>query len=264
MEFVLWQPERSYWTDKDKLEHQKVLGLLDKIKEKWNINYKIDSNYDSDQVYRETFLKNNRILSRATGKSIRGLRTRQGKGSPILDGVLGVFDNKRIIYYIESYDGRDQLLERILEEGQSYIEKIIGKNNVDSPEEKLVKSFLKKAAEYGFAGQMHQEYLLARPVEDNPSDKQELKNFKKAFSYVSGKSIDLLHEGNDGTFEIIEAKTKLNWSAVGQAIGYRQIFCRLNNIPLDKVCSSIVCNQSDGFIEYVCDELGIKVIVFNE
>lgn len=263
MEFVLWQPERSYWTDKDRLEHQKVLELLNKIKEKWNINYKVDSGYDSDQVYRETFLKNNRILKRTTSKSIRKLRTRQGKGSPILDGVLGVFDNERIIYYIESFDGRDQLLEGILEEGQSYIEKVIGKNNVDSPEEKLVKSFLKKAAEFGFAGKIHQEYLLARPVEDNPSENLELKNFKKAFSYVSGKSIDLLHEGNDGTFDIIEAKTKLNWSAVGQAIGYKQIFCRLNNIPLDKVRSNIVCNQSDGFVEYVCDELGIKVIILS-
>lgn len=264
MDFVLWQPERSYWTDKDKLEHQKVLDLLDRIKEKWNISYKVDSTYDSDQVYREVFLKNNRILSRATGKSIRKLRTRQGKGSPILDGVLGVFENKRIIYYIESFDGRDQLLERILEEGPLHIERIISKNNVGTPEEKLVKDFLKKAAEYGFAGKLHQEYLLARPVDDNPSDKPGLKNFKKAFSYVSGKSIDLLHEGDDGTFDIIEAKTKLNWSAVGQAIGYKQIFCRLNNIAFDKVRSNIVCNQSDGFVEYVCDELGIKVIVFNE
>lgn len=107
MEFVLWQHEQSYWTDKDKLEHQKVLDLLNKIKEKWNINYNVDSSYDSEQVYREVFLKNNRILKRHTGKSIRKLRTRQGKGSPILDGVLGVFDNKRIIYYIESFDGRD-------------------------------------------------------------------------------------------------------------------------------------------------------------
>ncbi|MEM3065308.1 MAG: hypothetical protein QW177_08040 [Candidatus Nitrosotenuis sp.] len=263
MEFVLWQHERSYWIDQERSEHQKVLDLLDNIKEKWSINYKVDSGYDSDQVYREMFLKNNRILSRDTGKSIRGLRTRQGKGSPILDGVLGVFDNNRIIYYIESYDGRDQFLERILEEGPSHIEKIISKNSTDTPEEKLVKNFLNKAAEYGFAGQMHQEYLLARPVEDNSSEDPELKNFKKAFSYVSGKSIDLLHERDDGTFDIIEAKTKLNWSAVGQAIGYKQIFCRLNNISLDKVRSNIVCNQSDGFVEYVCDELGIKVIVFS-
>ncbi len=261
MELVLWQ-HKSYWTDKDKLEHQNVCDLLNKTKEKWNINYTVDSDYDSEQVYREVFLKNNRILKRATGKSIRKLRTRQGKGSPILDGVLGVFDNKRITYYIESYDGRDQLLEKVLEEGPSHIEKVIDKNNEDSPEEKLVKNFLKKDAQYGFAGQMHQEYLLARPMQENPAEKQELKNFKKSFAYVSGKSIDLLHESNDGTFDIIEAKTKLNWSAVGQAIGYKQIFCRLNDVPLDKVRSNIVCNQSDGFIEYVCDELGIKVIVF--
>lgn len=110
---------------------------------------------------------------------------------------------------------------------------------------------------------MHQEYLLARPMQENPAEKQELQNFKKSFSYISGKSIDLLHERNDGTFDIIEAKTKLNWSAVGQAIGYKQIFCKLNNISLDKVHTNIVCNQSDVFIEYVCDELGIKVIVFS-
>lgn len=265
MKIVFWEKEQTWWGEKERREYQSVLNTLQGIRQKWNIQFEIVQDFDPKTIYREIFLKNKGLLKRHTGKKINELRTRRGKGSPILNGVIAVFtDSDKILYYIESFNGRDQFLQNLLSDGPQHVQRIIDQNLATmekySPEEKLIGKFLANPQDYGFDGNIQREYLLAKPANVDSIMDKNLSDFAKSFSYISGKSIDMLHEAADGSYDILEAKVRLNWTAVGQAVGYRQIFCKLNSIPTNRVRSAIVCKESDDFIQFVCESLGIKVI----
>ncbi len=87
--------------------------------------------------------------------------------------------------------------------------------------------------------------------------------FAKRFSYIAQKEIDILHRAPNGCFDIIEAKVKLNWAALGQTIGYAELFAKTNNVPKDKISSYIICRQSDNVIEYVCKLFNVKVLIIS-
>lgn len=268
MKIVLWEKEQNWWGEKERSEYQSILQTLNAIKQRWNIEFEVIHDFDSKEVYREVFLKNRSILKRRTGKRVNELRTRRGKGSPIINGVLGVFsDSGELLYYIQSYDGRDHFLQNILSEGSSYVQRVVEDNLAkaakDSPEERLVNEFLANRSQYGFTGEIHREYPLARPLKIDSTMDEDTKEFAKSFSYVSGKSIDMLHVAVDGSYDVIEAKIRLDWSAVGQAAGYRVLFCKLNSVPTEKVRAIVLCRQTDSFIGFVCDSLDVKVITLS-
>ena len=265
MKLVLWEKQQDHWGDKEKEEYQLTLEKLEKIKQKWNISFQAISDYDPDDVYRTVFLKNRTMLKKRTTRPVNDLRS--NKGYVYINGVVGVFDSDEILYYEQSPD-KMQFLDKILAEGSLYVEKIIEKNLKDAaielPEDRLVIDFITKAKTLGFAGEIRREVPIVRPIKDDPTKDKKLQDFIKSFSYMAAKFIDMVHFAKDNSYDIIEAKVKLKWEAIGQVLGYKQLFCQLNSIPQKNVRTTIVCRETDGFIEWVCDELGIKVIRVEE
>lgn len=257
-----WEKEKSWWTEKEHNEYQTILDLLSSIRQKWNIPFEVVSDYDEKDVYNEIFLKNRNMLRKRTGRNITDLKSRSG--NVFIGGVVAIFSNSGDIIYYDQSTERDLLLKKILEEGPLYVKRIVDQNVIqasrNSPEDKLINDFVANAKEYGFTGEIFREYSLKRPIEIDPKKDKNLQEFQKSFSYLAGKSIDMLHIAQDGTYDVIEAKVKLNWAAVGQAIGYKKLFCMLSSIAEEKVRTVILCRQTDGFIEFVCDSLEIKVI----
>ncbi len=253
-----------YWK-KDDEKDDPTIESLNSIKNKWKIPYEIKTDFDDDQVYREIFLANRTMLKKRTGKGIRDLKS--NKGYVYVNGTLTIHSNTDEILYFEKWK-KEEFLKNVIEEGQSYIEKTINENIKNSskelPEDKLILKFIENAKNYGFLGEFKREYPIVKPIKPNPSIDETIKNFAKSFSYIAAKFMDLLHVAPNGTFDVIEAKIKLNWQALGQAVGYTKLFIKLNSIPQEKVRTSIICRQSDGFIEDVCNYLGIKVIIVED
>jgi len=253
-----------YWK-RNAEKDDSIIKSLNTIQNKWKIPYELKTEFDDDQVYRELFLANRTMLKKRTGKGIRDVKS--NKGYVYVNGTLTIHSNTDDILYFEKWK-KEEFLKKVIEEGQDYIEKIINENvkksSKDLPEDKLILKFIENAKDYGFLGEFKREYPMVKPLKTDPSMDEAVKNFVKSFSFIAAKFMDLLHVAPDGTFDVIEAKVKLNWQALGQAVGYTKLFCKLNFIPEEKVRTSIICRQSDGFIEDVCNYLGIKVIIVED
>ena len=263
MKITLWQRQENYWTDNDRKKYSETIDLLDKIKEIWNIQYQIISDFDDGEVYRSVFLKNRNMLKKRTGRGVNTLRS--NSGNIYVNGVIGIYDNSdEILFYALAWE-REQLLANLISQGSAYVNGIV-ENNLNEaaknlPEDQLIVDFIKVSIQYGYTGEIKREYPLVRPIEPDPTADEITRNFIKSFSFTAAKYMDMLHEAKDGSYDIIEAKRKLNWEALGQAIGYRAIFCKLYSKPLAKTRIAILCQESDGFIEIVCESLNIRVII---
>jgi len=253
-----------YWK-RDVEKEDSTIESLNIIRNKWKISFEHKTEFDDDQVYRELFLANRIMLKKRTGKGIRDLKS--NKGYVYVNGVITIHSNAEDILYFEKWN-KDEFLNKVIDEGQNYIEKTINENvktsSNDLPEDKLILKFIENAKNYGFLGEFKREYPMVKPIKIESNMDETIKNFVKSFAYVSAKFMDLLHVDPNGTFDVIEAKVKLNWQALGQAVGYTKLFSKLNSIPEEKIRTSIICRQSDGFIEDICNELGIKVIIIED
>lgn len=261
IKIILWETGNEQ-DAKQTVQTKNTAKTLDSINKKWGIPFEIISQYDGDEIYREIFLPNRVMLKKRTGKKITELKS--NKGNVYLNGVLAVFSNSGEILYFEQSWNKLKLLENLLKEGESYLNKIIDENlskiSKNLPEDRLVIDFIKQAKDYGLSGEIRREYPLVKPLKTNSKD-EKIQKFMKSFSHISAKFIDILHENSDGTYDVIEAKVRLNWQALGQAVGYRKLFSDLNKIPMEKVNAKIVCRESDGFIEDICRSLNIQVII---
>lgn len=262
MKITLWQRQEDFWIDNDRIKYSETVEILNKIKEIWNIEYQIITDFDDSEVYRSVFLKNRNMLKKRTGRGVNTLRS--NSGNIYVNGVIGIYDDSdEIIYYVLLWE-REQLLVNLISQGPPYINGIV-ENNLNEaaknlPEDQLIVDFIKIASQYGYTEEIKREYPLIRPIKPDSTADDATKNFIKSFSYISAKYMDMLHEAKDGSYDIIEAKRRLNWEALGQAIGYREIFCKLYSKPLEKARIAILCQESDALIESICNSLNIRVI----
>ena len=256
MKIVWWSKEKEYYSQDTKQEDEKTSGLLQDIKTKWEIDFEIVRNFNEGDVYNEIFLKRRNKLRKNSGISITVLRSRSG--NIFVDGTACVFENNKPIFFRPCWE-RNKFLENLLKNGAGYIDMQIKENQNKlvkaSPELQVIKDFLIKAKALGFTGVFEENFPLRIPTEKSSG------GLAKRFSYIAQKEIDILHKGPDGCFDIIEAKVKLNWAALGQAIGYAELFSKTNSVPKDKISSYIICRQSDNLIEYVCKLLNLKILI---
>lgn len=240
--------------------------MLKAIKIKWDIDFNILSNFDEKEVYRSVFLKNRTMLKKRTGKGVNDLRS--NKGHVYVNGVIATYDDsEEILYYVKPWES-EQFLNNLLSKGLSHVQEIVNGNLLNAakglPEDQLIVEFLNNPLQFGYCGEIKREFPLVRQITPDSSLSNDMQDFVKSFSYISAKYIDMLHIAKDGFYDIIEAKIKLNWEALGQVIGYRKIFCDLNSVPIIKTRTAILCRESDGFIEYICDSLNVRVIIISK
>ncbi|MGI0046332.1 MAG: hypothetical protein ACREBB_03980 [Nitrosotalea sp.] len=266
MKITLWQRQGDSWTENDHTKYSEIIEMLNKIKEIWKVDYQIISNFDDGEIYRNEFLKNRNMLKKRTGRGVTTLRS--NSGNIYVNGVLGIYDDsEEIIYYTLPWE-KEQLLQNLISQGPTYVNDIV-ENNLNEaaknlPEDQLIVDFIKNATQYGYTEEIKREYPLVNPIEPDSATDESTRNFIKSFAYTSAKYMDMLHVAKDGSYDIIEAKRRLNWEALGQAIGYRAIFCKLYSKPLGKTRVTILCQESDAFIEVVCESLDIRVITLQQ
>lgn len=258
MKIVWWSKEKEFYGEDTKQEDEKTLRLLQGLKTKWEIDFEIVRDFNDGDVYNKIFLKRRTILKKNSGLSVTALKSRSG--NIFMDGTVCLFENNRPIFFRPFWE-RNKFLESLLKNGAGYVDLQIKENQNKlikaSPELQLVKDFLIKAKDLGFTGEFEENFPLKILT------KEESDEFAKRFSYIAQKEIDILHKAPNGCFDVIEAKVKLNWAALGQAIGYAEVFSKTNSVPKDKISSYIICRQSDNLIEYVCKLFNIKVLIIS-
>jgi hypothetical protein len=253
--------------EEEKERSEETLKLLQAIKQKYGINFEEIKKFDDEEIYNDVFLKNRNKLSKNTGISIRRLRSRGGRGTAHVDGVICVFEKENPIYFAPSLK-RNEFLKGILENGPAYIEQKVKENRSKEikKEKELIEDFLHKAKDFGFTGTLEENVGIGgETLEIKSKEKSEkYQKFAKRFYSISQKEIDILHEKPDGSCDIIEVKDKLNWEAIGQVIGYRILLAKERNISKEKIGMCVVCRWADEALKKVCEELNIRVITISE
>jgi len=234
----------KYHIFEDSTINEEVASLLNKIKQKRNINFEIvEVKYPKnirEAFYKDEFLNHVGFLNRNVGSSIKTLKK--------LAEVTVIYEEsikKRIrpIYFDRQ---SIKFLQGILEGGKEHVHALIRKNRaIPKKEEKLFKEFFKRSSRFGFNGKIIEKFPLKL--------KEEIIN--------ASKEIDVLHENEDGTFDIIEIKEVLNWSSIGQVLGYKFWLSKLHHIKKEAISMHIVCKKKGIGIKEVCDHYGINLHV---
>jgi len=227
---IIWWINPDTIIDEDiRKQYENILKLLKQLRINREIDFEIIKNYNENKVYYGN------------------------KKNIYVSGTIAFFDNG-IIYYINPYRYYEKsviFLKNILEKGEMYLYKTIQNNQklvAKKSEEKIEIEFKNKAKELGFYGNLTYKYRLSIPSLE-----------KRDWGRASQKEIDFLHENPNGKFDIIEVKTKLNWEALGQVIGYKKLFCKERDLSEEKVNCFIVCKKDDNIIRFVCEKMNIKI-----
>ena len=236
-------------------EYENFINYLERIKEKWKIDYSIQRvSYDEEwEIYRDYFLTNRGILQRNTGVGVSVLRS--GSGNVSIIGTITIEKDGRPILFFGIKAPLEPLeaLEKIDKEGPEFIKKIIAENRKKgSKHEKLVMRFLEEAKNLGFTGELIPDFALQIP---------EL----ETFGVLSIKEIDVVHRKGKDEYDVIEIKPgNLHWDAIGQVLGYSVLLAKMINIDSEKIGKYIICEGVDDFYQYVCEKLNIKVLILKE
>lgn len=173
-----------------------------------------------------------------------------------MNGTVAAFDDEEPLYYVAH--GQNEFLGSLLQRGPEWLRAAVAENEKQqrrfSRGERLVSRFCTQAHELGFRGQIKREYPLnlSQAARGDAVDE----NF---FGDMSAKSIDILHRDGD-RYDVIEAKSRLNWEALGQALGYAELLCLIESVPRSHVRSHIVCEQTDAATYAASQRLGVNVI----
>jgi hypothetical protein len=256
----IWQRIEPWFSDQMLREAQRRIRSVEEIQARWGVECDVVAEFDDEQVYRQVFYPRRNILSRRTGQSLRKeLRSRSGNF--FVNGTVVVFQDGEPFYYAPPH--RAEFLKSFREKGPAWLRSVVEQNEATagrrSRAEKLALKFCERAEQLGFHGHLRREYPLNLARLAGTSPAEDLGTSHTPFADLSAKSIDILHH-HEGTYDVIEVKPRLNWEALGQALGYRELLCVIENLPQDKVRAHVICKQIDSAIALACRRLGVGII----
>jgi len=108
---------------------------------------------------------------------------------------------------------------------------------------------------------MDEKQLLNELIEKGLLGKGEAK-FEVNVGTKEPKYVDLVFEKEDETW-LIEAKSILNYEALGQILSYKELYLQKCVSP-ENIKLGIACEKSDPDIEQACKRYGIKIFVLGE
>jgi len=254
-----WYSDAPYLRQERRALAVRIRGILEEIERRHAIAFQViqvRSEEDEKRAYDELFLRYHVRLKRNSGASVTLLKSRSR--NVYLQGTLLFLQGNEPHCFV-TMEHAEALLQGILNEGASHLSGWVRANaqvvQSESPrsEELLVQEFLARRVEFGFPGDIQVEapLRLHAPAEDG---------FLRAFDCASEKHVDALHERGDGSYDVIEAKTRLNWTAFGQALGYATMFAELRGLPGTRVQPVIICRQTDDAVMLACEKHGVKVV----
>jgi hypothetical protein len=259
-ELVWWHNPNFEYGDESRQQASALRRLLQDLERDRGISCRVVEAWndaEEKKTYNTLFLRYRNRLRKYSGNPVTQVKSRSG--NVLLQDVFLVLDRGQPLCFFEMRDAMN-LLEGLRREGPGFLEAWMDNNarsaattGADS-EQALVNDFLKSRASLGFPGEIQVEAPLHVPSDSNDA-------FLRAFSEVSQKVIDIVHRRDDSTWDVIEAKKRLNWTAFGQALGYAAWFAKVRNVPEKSVRPVIICRQTDDAVSYVCEKYGVKVVL---
>lgn len=259
-EITWWHNPGLEYGDERRQQATAVRRLFETLQHERGIPFRVVETWtdaEEKETYNTVFLRHRNRLRKYSGKPVTQVKSRSG--NVLLQDMFLVRRDGEPICFFETRDAMN-LLEGLRQEGPGFLEAWIENNarsaattGADS-EQALVSDFLKSHASLGFPGEIQVEVPL-----HVPSDSKDA--FLRAFSEVSQKVIDIVHRRDDSTWDVIEAKKRLNWTAFGQALGYAAWFAKVRNVPPNSVRAVVICRQTDDAVAYACDQYGVKVVL---
>lgn len=107
----------------------------------------------------------------------------------------------------------------------------------------------------------HEKKIIQRFIQNPPQMLDELECMKEV--KTNAGYIDILCKNKKGLYWIIEAKTKMNKTGIGQLFAYRYCFMQERNIPIDRIKLALLYNVEDTALTPVYLSLGIYLIEDN-
>lgn len=257
----VWQRIEPWFSDQMLGEARRRIRSVQEIQARWGIECDVVTEFDDEQVYRQLFYRRRNILSRRTRQSVsKELRSRSGNF--FVNGTVAVFEDGEPFYYAAPH--RSEFLQSFLDGGPAWLCSLVEQNEATagrhSNAEKLALEFCERAEQLGFHGRLRREYPLNLAGLARSSSVEEPGTSHVLFADLSAKSIDMLHD-HEGIYDVIEVKPRLNWEALGQALGYRELLCVIEDLPQDHVRAHVVCRQTDDAVALACRRLDVRVIL---
>lgn len=255
-----WHNARLDSSEDLRREREQVKDLLKSLKTRHGIDCAIVSEWtdgDERDTYNQVFLHYRNRLRKNSGRPVTDLKS--NTGNILLHNVIAFFDTGETIFF-SRIPKAVSLLRGMLDTGGAHLAVEIDQNRrseTSGPkdsESRLVEDFLKEKNKLGFCGKVRTEVPLHQPAFEDDT-------FLKSFSYVRQKSVDLVHDRPDGSYDIIEAKKRLNWTAFGQALSYAFLYAKLNRVNETSVHPVVICRQIDEMVRDVCKRYGVAVIL---
>ncbi len=262
---------RYYSPDYKKEIHEQILQLLAQIKSKDGIDYEIinlrmiKNQYSQDsyadeqhekEIYESHFKPRARLLHQRVGESIRrALRSRSG--GYFVAGIIAIIKNTQVEWFtygteFKQYDPNSSelaFLKALLARGYPLLGYLCAPTEkAKKHESDLIDRFIESRT---LNGAFEREFKIGNQVVT-------VEGYEKSIDFR--KSVDLVYQTNE-TVWIIEAKTKLNYEALGQVLTYGALYEeQYNKTPQ----MGIVCTIINGEVLKACKRYGVTVFEVNE
>jgi len=122
-------------------------------------------------------------------------------------------------------------------------------------EKKLVEEFIKKSDIKG-------KYEVEKPI---PKTKV-LSDDKVVVNTLSGifsLRADIFISKDDGNYVIVEAKTRMNPSQLGQLLCYRDLFAEMYNLDPEKIEMIALCRHVEDSLIKIFEKYNVRIIQLN-
>jgi len=117
-------------------------------------------------------------------------------------------------------------------------------------EKKLVEEFIKKSPIPG-------KYEVEKPI---PKTKvQGDKVIVNTLSGIFSLRADIFITTDDGGYVIVEAKTRMNPSQLGQLLCYRDLFAEMYNIDPEKIKMIALCKDVEDSLIKIFEKYGVEI-----
>jgi len=239
----------------DESTDKRIQKILEEIKTKHCIHFRIlkaDNRDIQEEYYKKYFsqAKQAWLLRQRTGQSTeKDLKSRNGKGKPMLRGLIALVENNQVQYYVKrGGSGKDALrfLQDFLKDPQATKEECYAKaDELTNEEEALLDAFKAKGI---IKGNYQPIFPVGRFFKDN---------FGCNLRFVDAICVE-----KSGTIWVLEVERELNYTAIGQAISYKYLYEKDN--PGVKTRPSIICSTATQDLKKVCENSQISVFVVKE
>jgi len=201
------------------------------------------------ELYEQDFRPRAAVLKHRTGESVRKL-LRSNSGGYFVAGTVAITKNGQIEWLAShatpfpqyNQDPTLGFLKALLEHGPQLLEQLTPPVLKGAPELRIIDAFISAGS---LVGEYHREVKVGRHRVQRPEEEIDRR-----------KSIDLVCKNAQETW-ILEAKTKLNYEALGEVLTYGGLYAAEH--PDELVKLGIVCAALDEDILEACKARRVTV-----